>query len=380
MQVANGSRAALRLSNGSTVPLDQNTHLIIRGRGGDGAIQIELLSGSINVSTGTSSPIQVVTPHGRVETSGGDFAVKVTPQQAALSVFEGKVGVSNPEGSLQLQGDETAFFAQLSAPKRDITVKPRDMVQWVVQYPAILTARSAPPAWAEAARAYEQGRPLDALISLDQVPAPSRSAEYYLFRANLLLLAGRADEARTNVETALKMKPDLADAWALLAIVDMGRNDAPQALRHAEKATQLGPQSPTAYLAHSYALQANRQAEAALTSARRMVELAPDSALGHTRLAELELARGDRAAAMQAAKRAEQLDPKLADAKAMLGFVYLSQDQVAAARAAFESAIQLNSADPRSRMGLGLARIRQGQLQAGREDLELAASLGFAQQ
>src|SRR4030065_420490 len=32
LQVANGSRAALRLSNGSTVPLAQNTHSIIRRR------------------------------------------------------------------------------------------------------------------------------------------------------------------------------------------------------------------------------------------------------------------------------------------------------------------------------------------------------------
>ena len=136
-------RAALRLSDGTTIPLDQNTHLIIRGLAPKGrAIQIELLSGSIKVATGASSPIQIVTPHGQVDTAGGDFAVKVTPQQASLSVFDGKVGVSNPEGSLQLHGDETAFFAQLSAPKRDITVKPRDMVQWVVQYPAIQIGRA----------------------------------------------------------------------------------------------------------------------------------------------------------------------------------------------------------------------------------------------
>lgn len=376
LQVGTGSRAVLRLSDGGTIPLDQNTHLIIRGQGGEGrAMQIELLSGNINVATGTPSPIQVITPHGRVDTAGGDFALKVTPQRAAVSVFEGTVAVNNPEGSLQLQGDESAFFAQLSAPKRDITVKPRDTVQWVVQYPAILAPGNTQSAWADAAHAYEQGHSLEALISLDQVPAAARSAEYFVYRANLLLLAGRTDEARENVESALKLKPELAEAWALQAIIDLGHNDPALALTHAQKAVELGPQSPAAYIAQSYALQANRQAPPALASARRMVELAPDSALGHTRLAELELARGDRAAAMQAAKRAQQLDPNLADAKTMLGFVYLSQDKLDAARAEFESAIQLNSADPRSRMGQGLVRIRQGQLRAGREDLELAISL-----
>ena len=376
LQVGTGSRAALRLNDGSTIPLDQNTHLIIRGQEGEGrAMQIELLSGNINVATGTASPIQIITPHGRVDTAGGDFALKVTPQRAAVSVFEGKVAVNNPEGSLQLQGDESAFFAQLSAPKRDITVKPRDTVQWVVQYPAILAPGNTQPAWAGAAHAYEQGHSLEALISLDQVPAAARSAEYFVYRANLLLLAGRTDEAQENVERALKLKPELAEAWALQAIVDLGHNDPARALMHAQKAVELGPQSPAAYLAQSYALQANRQTPAALASARRMVELAPDSALGHTRLAELDLARGDRAAAMQSAQRAQQLAPNLADAKTMLGFVYLSQDKLDAARTEFESAIQLNSADPRSRMGQGLVRIRQGQLRAGREDLELAISL-----
>ena len=377
LQVAPGSRAALRLSNGGAIPLDQNTHIIVRGLAADGrTVQIEVVSGSINVATSRASPIQVVTPHGQVKTDGGDFAVRVTPQESALSVFDGDVAVSNPEGSMLLHSDETVFFAQLSAPKRDITLKPQELVQWVVQYPVLINASDVQPvAWAAAARAYEQGRSLDALISLDQVPDTARSAEYYIYRANLLLQAGQVDEARTNVESGLKLTPGLPEAWALLAILDLGKNDAAQALRHAEKAIQLGPQSATAHLAHSYALQAKRQPEMALASARRVVELAPNNALGYTRLAELELACGDRRLALRAAQQAEQIDPKLVDAKVMLGFVYLSQVKLKRARAAFNSAVQLNSADPRARMGLGLTRIRQGQLQAGREDLELAASL-----
>lgn len=377
LQVAPGSRAALRLSNGSAIPLDQNTHIVVRGLAADGVtVQVEVVSGSINVASSTASPIQIVTPHGQVKTDGGDFAVRVTPQESALSVFDGDVAVSNPEGSMLLHSDETVFFAQLSAPKRDITLKPQELVQWVVQYPVLISAADTQPAaWAEAARAYEQGRSLDALISLDQVPDTARSAEYYIYRANLLLQAGQVDEARANVESALKLTPGLPQAWALLAILDLGKNNIAQALQHAEKALQLGPQSATAHLAHSYALQAHRRTDEALHSARRVVELAPDSALGYTRLAELELARGNGRGALKAAQRAEQIDPKFADAKVMLGFVYLSQLKLKAAREAFESAVQLNSSDSRARLGLGLTRIRQGKLRAGREDLELAASL-----
>ena len=375
LQVGAGARAALRLSDNSNIPLDQNTQLILRSLGAGNMVQIELLRGNINVATGRVTPIQILTPHGQLQTSGGDFAVQVTPQQTATTVFQGKVDASNAEGSLQLQSDESAFFAQLSAPRRDIAVKPRDMVQWVVQYPAILTRGNTQPAWAEAARAYEQGHALEALISLDQVPSAARSADYFVYRANLLLLAGRSDEAQQNIDSALKLKQDLADAWALQAIIDLGRNDPEIALTHANKAVALGPQAPAAYLAQSYALQANRQAPAALTSAQQMVKLAPDSALGHTRLAELELASGDRSAALASANRAVKLDPNLTDAQSILGFTALSLEQDDIARSAFETATKLNSADPRARMGLGLSRIHPGQLQAGREDLELAASL-----
>lgn len=375
LQVASAARAALRLNDNSTIPLDQNTQLILRGLGAGKVVQIELLQGNINVAAGRTAPIQIVTPHGQLATAGANFAVKVTPQQTATAVFAGKVDASNAEGSLQLQSDESAFFAQLSVPKRDIAVKPRDMVQWVVQYPAILSRSSTQPAWAEAAKAYEQGHSLEALIDLDQVPATARSAEYFVYRANLLLLVGRTDEAQQNIDSALKLKPDMADAWALQTIVDLGRNDPQIALTHANQAVALGPQSPAAYLAQSYALQANRQAGAALASAQQMVKLAPESALGHTRLAELQLAGGDRAGALDSANRAVTRDPNLTDAQSILGFTALSLDQDERARSAFEAATKLNSADPRARMGLGLTRIHQGQLQAGREDLELAASL-----
>ena len=227
LQVAAGGRGALRLG-ATTLPLDQNTHLILRGHSADGkTLQIELVSGNINVATDASSQVQIVTPHGKVSTTGGDFAVSVTAQQAALSVFGGKVAVSNPAGGLELLGDETAFFAQLSAPKRDITVKARDSVQWVVQYPALLPSGAAQPsAWAEAARQYEQGRVLDALIALDQVPAAARNADYYNYRANIFLLAGRAADAMADIEQAKKLNPDLAETWALQTIFDLGQTTA----------------------------------------------------------------------------------------------------------------------------------------------------------
>ena len=377
LSVAAGARAALRLSNGSNVPLDQNTDLILRGWSADGkTLLVELRAGNINVAAGKSAPIQIMTPHGRIDSSGGEFAVRVTPQQAALSVFQGKAEVNNPEGSLQLQGDETAYFAQWSAPKRDFTVKSQDMVQWTAQSPLFLAPlANKNSSWADAARAYEQGRTVDALIELDRVPLENRNAEYFIFRANIMLFAGRMEEARTNVSKALQLNAQSGEAWAMQSVVSLMSGNAQQALSDAQRAVQLDATSAGAYFALSYALQANRRPGAALEAAQRAVALAPQSALAATRLAELELAAGDRAAAAESAARAEQLDPHLADAKTIRGFVSLSAKNIAEARAAFLAAIQINSADPKSRLGLGLTRIYSGQLQLGREDLELAVSL-----
>lgn len=380
VRVGANSRAALRLSNGSSVPLDQNTEVILRGWDSSGStLLVELRSGNMSVAIGKGAPLQIITPHGRIDTTGGEFALRVTPQQAALSVAQGKVQVNNPEGSLQLQGDETAYFSQTSAPKRDFTVKSTDMVQWTAQSPLFLAngagASAAPLAWAEAARLYEKGRSVEALIELDAVPAAARNADYYVFRANIMLLAGRTDEARSNVGKALELSPQSAAAWAMQAMVDLSRNQSKASLVAAERAVALDANAASAQFALSYAAQACRQPQVALSAAARAVELAPQSALAATRLAELELAAGDSAAADRAAARAEQLDPNLADTKTIRGFIYLSAKQIDAARGAFLSAIQINATDPKSRFGLGLARIYAGQLQAGREDLELAVSL-----
>lgn len=377
VRVGTGGRAALRLTNGSSVPLDQNTEVVLRGWDNKGnTLLVELRSGKLNIAIGKGAPLQILTPHGRIDASDGEMAVRVTPQQAAISVLQGKAQINNPEGSLQLEGDETAYFAQWSAPKRDFTVKPQDMVQWTAQSPLFLAPNiDANPSWADAARLYEQGRSVEALIAMDAVPDSARNADYYVFRANIMLFAGRMEEARTNVTRALNLNPQSAEAWAMQSVVELARNDPKQALIAAERAVSLNPNSAGTQYAYSYALQANRQAEPALVAAKRATELAPQSALALTRLAELQLGAGDTAAAAQSAAKAEQLDPQSADAKTIHGFIYLRAKQIELARAAFSAAIKLNSSDPKSRLGLGLTRIYAGQLQAGREDLELAVSL-----
>lgn len=376
IEVGGASRAALRLVDDISFPLSEKTRFAIRGSGKDGQLEVELLKGSINLVVGSKVPLRVITPHGSLESSTADYALTVEQERAALSVFEGSVALRTPQGSMDLRGDESAYFTEWAAPKRDIALKPRDSVHWVVQYPAILPKKTgARTPWSGAVEAFETGRSLDALIALDQVRPEDRSAEYHAYRAHVLLLAGREQEAAASIDAAMQAQPGLAEAWALRAILDLGKNELGQAQANSAKAIQLNPESPAAHLAQSYVLQAQSRQMAALQSAKRMAQLAPDSALAHARVAELELVAGELESASLAAERAVSLEPNSSDAQSILGYVRMGQDRDGEARSAFESAVKLNSADARARMGLGLVRIRQGELQAGREDLELAASL-----
>lgn len=126
----------------ASVPLDQNTELAVSGLAADGATWLmELIGGAIHVLTRTPKPFKVDTPYMNASVEGTEFYVALQDTSARVGVFEGKVNVSNGQGNLVLAGNETAFVAKGAAPKQDITIKPRDAVQWALYYPPIIDAR-----------------------------------------------------------------------------------------------------------------------------------------------------------------------------------------------------------------------------------------------
>ena len=377
------SRAALLLINETTLRLDQRTTLTLAAPAEDRASLMDLVAGALHVITRTSRPFRVRTPFVNANVEGTEFLVAVGEESASVAVYEGRVTADNERGSVALNSGERAIAAKNSAPRKEVVVRPRDAVQWTLYFPTLFDYRlgvgiggtPGESALQESIELYRKGKLADAIARLNSVPEGSRNSRFLIYRAGLLLLVGRLDEAKPNIERALALDPRNSDAYSLQAVIAVVENDKDSALSLANKAVELDPASPTARIALSYAQQAQFKIEQARASVQKAVDLDPQNALAWARLAELEMSAGDLNRALDAANRAAGLNPELAKTQTVLGFAHLTRIDTHAAKAAFEKAIELDSADPLPRLGLGLAKIREGDLEAGRQEIEIATSL-----
>ncbi len=253
--------------------------------------------------------------------------------------------MANEAGSLALASGQSAIAEKGRAPILRVVARPRDAVHWALYYPPVFDPRRVEP------------------------------LKEWEAKVSRLLSVGRVDEAREEIEQALKTKPGDSHALALLAIIAVAQNEKEQGLSLARQAVKADPRAAPARIALSYALQARFDLEGARTALREAVKLEPDNALAWARLAELWMAFADLDQALAAAKKAASLHPDLARTQSVLGFAHLTRVETQAARGAFEKAITLDQADPLPRLGLGLAKIREGDLRGGRQELEIAAGL-----
>ena len=378
VRVGAKSRAVLRLSNETTVPLDQNTIFRLKEDISDKEpTLIELLQGAIHVITRTPKPFKVNTPHINALVEGTEFYVGVSNEESRVAVIEGKVNVSNEQGAVLLTDNEAVTAKKGQAPQKTLTIKPRDAVQWALHYPPLFDPRSRSGGQNLSAShdLYSQGKITEAIESLDAIPQAERTGDYYSYRAGLLLLVGRADEAEPDIETALRENGNNTDAVSLKAIIAVVRNDKAKALELANQAVNIDDKSASARIASSYALQANFKIEDALKAAREATLRDANNALAWARVAELELSIPNYDKSKRAAEKAVALNPNLARTQSVLGFANLTRIDIDAAKANFNKAIELDQADPLPRLGLGLATIREGNLEQGREHIEIAASL-----
>ncbi len=363
VRVGAKSRAVLRLPNETTIPLDQNTIFQLKEAISEkDPTLIELLQGAIHIITRTPKPFKVNTPYLNAVVEGTEFYVGVDSEEARVAVIEGKVNVSNEQGAVLLTDNEAATARKGQAPQKTLTIKPRDAVQWALYYPPLFDPRSRAGGESLAAShdLYSQGKITEAIESLDAVPEAQRNEDYYSYRAGLLLLVGRADEAEPDIERALAENGNNTDALSLKAIIAIVKNDKAKALELANQAVNIDDKSASARIALSYALQANFKIEDALKAAREATLRDADNALAWARVAELELSIPNYDKSKEAAEQAVKLNPNLASTQSVFGFANLTRIDIKAAKANFNRAIELDQADPLPRLGFGLATIREG--------------------
>lgn len=377
IRVEANSRAGIVLSNDAVLRLDQNTTLVLTEIEKETTFIFKLLRGAANFFSRRARSLKIFTPFVNGVVEGTEFYVQVDADQTRIDLFEGRILAQNAHGELHLVKGQGAVALAGSAPQRRLLVQPRDSVQWALYYPPVLVFGPDEVAdeLKESLKLYNQGKTLEAVHNLEQVEEPAKDAEFFAYRAALLLHLGRISRARDDIRQALAADPNHSEALALQAVIAVVQNRKAQALKTAQQAVQVNPQSAAAQMALSYAQQAGFDLTGALKTVQAAVKYAPENGTAWARLAELRLSTGKLDQGIQAARKAAQLNPNVAHAHTMLGFACLTQIKTEKAREAFEKAITLDSAAPLPRLGLGLAKIRDGNLEQGRSEIEIAAGL-----
>ncbi|MBC7944798.1 MAG: TonB-dependent receptor [Burkholderiales bacterium] len=407
LRVKEFSRGSVALANETLLRLDEKTTVTLVGVEETKPSLLELCRGAIHFMTRTRKSLRIITPFVNAAVEGTEFAIDHANAHDTISVYEGRVSASNepdralPEtceaspasasegGTLLLASGESARIPINQAPFKltQVVARPEDSVQWALYYPPLGDYRSdeaflgpgntTAPQIRESIAHYRAGRITEALSSIEQLSEnqATRDPRFHTYRAEVLLAAGRVDEANLAIQQALNLDPRNSAAYALRAIIGVAQNDKAAALIFARNAVRFDEKSAAALIALSYAEQASFEIGQALASARKAVKHEPQNALAWARVAELEMSLGKLDDGLQAAQRAADLNPNLARAQTVLGFANLTRIDTKAAKASFEKAIALDQTDPLPRLGLGLARIRESDLEAGRREIEIAVNL-----
>ncbi len=384
------SRAAILLKNESILRLDQRTTVKFSAIVSEKPSLLELIKGKVLFFSRFPRKLLINTPFVNASSEGTEFLIEVDEesQTTTILVLEGRMTAANEAGSATIESGQAATAKAGERPVVRIVVRPRDAIQWALYYPPVLSLRelglldieSLPETdWRAMVRKstgfYREGDVVQAFTALERAPKEVDDPRFYNYRASLRLSVGRVEEARSDIEKSLSLKPGNDYALALQAIIAVVQNEKEKALELALKATEAEPNSASVKIALSYAYQANFNLSNALAAVQDAVKIDPKDALAWARLAELWMAEGDLDQALEAAKQAVVLNSRESRAQTVLGFAYLTQIRIREAKDAFEKAIRLDQANPIPRLGMGLTKIREGNLEEGRKDIEIAISL-----
>jgi tetratricopeptide (TPR) repeat protein len=350
IRVQERSRADIALSNQPMLRLDQNTTMTLGGIKKEGGSLIELTKGAMHFFSRLPRNLDIRTAFVNAGVEGTEGVVRVGDDKAEVTIFEGKVVAANESGTVNITDGQSVVAEKGKAPVYRTLVKPRDAVQWALHYPAI---QDVTP---EATVKEDDPRSLAA-------------------RASRSLSVGRVDEAKKDLDQALKIDPKNSEALALQSVIAVVQNDKDRALTLAQQAVAADPNSPAAKTALSYAQQARFDLEGARTTLEEEVKAHPDNALAWARLAELRSSFSDLDGSLEAAEKAVAINPNISRTQTVLGFAHLLRIEIDEAKAAFGKAIELDQSDAMARLGLGLAKFREGNVEEGRREMEVAASL-----
>src|SRR3569623_535915 len=132
------SRAAVLLANHTVMRRDALTTVSFTGPRQADNLWVELLRGGGHFISRVPRRLTVSTPYVNAGVEGTEFLVSADDGAATVSVFEGHVAATNPQGTLLLTSGQIATARSGAAPVLRVTLRPRDGLQWALHYPPVI--------------------------------------------------------------------------------------------------------------------------------------------------------------------------------------------------------------------------------------------------
>lgn len=224
--------------------------------------------------------------------------------------------------------------------------------------------------------ALDGGRPQEAeRIAAELLKADPQHARAMYVRGCALVMAGRAADAVTVLEAALRGRHDAEIETVLgIALRQAGRDE--DALRRLKLAVKRRPPYAPAFKELGHLLVMMKRYDEAVHVLNRGIEISPMMPQLSIQLGYAHLSRRDSASAKIAFVRALEISPRSYDALLGMAKAYQEIGECAAAADCFRRAVTINPGDEAAWLHLGHCLLELGQLEAGYGCFRTAARRG----
>ena len=166
------------------------------------------------------------------------------------------------------------------------------------------------------------GRSKEGMERIDKLAQQTQSAEAYKGAAEAQLNLEAFDNARRDVEEALRLNPHLPGLYTLSGLIAADLGDYQGAAAAFEKELEADPHNFQAQFQLGAVLYLQRKLDAARAHLERALEIRPGSPQALYELARVKLAQGQAEAAVKDLERVERADPKWLEPRVELAALY----------------------------------------------------------
>jgi tetratricopeptide (TPR) repeat protein len=183
---------------------------------------------------------------------------------------------------------------------------------------------------------------------IDEASDVRTGRKAWLDYATQLYRQGRNAEAMPLVQRTVRVYPESADAWILLARLRMRQKDYVAAQSSWEKALERAPEAVEAHMQLGVTRLHLGQSQAAIACFERTIELKPNLSEAHHNLGLAFTATGQHHQAIAAFRQAIRLQPGFVDSYLGLADSLAATGNLEEARQTLDQAIQLSPTDERT--------------------------------